>query len=219
MRLRSVVDDVPKPMAPVQGRPFLALVLDQLVEAGFRTAILAVGYRHEAIRAHFGDSYRAVELRYSIERAPLGTGGAIRLACEHASAEETFVLNGDTYLELDFHAMLEAHLRYSAELSIAICRVADVSRYGALRLRDDTVEGFLEKAQAGSGWINAGTYVLSRALRGRLPRAGAFSFEHDFLALYVESIRPRAFRCFGHFIDIGVPEDFARAQILFQSLQ
>jgi D-glycero-alpha-D-manno-heptose 1-phosphate guanylyltransferase len=214
-RLRSVMSDIPKPMAPVQGRPFLEWVLDQLVVAGFQTAILAVGYRHEAIHAHFGEDYRGLALRYSVDREPLGTGGAIRLACAQARAQHVFALNGDTYLELDFQAMLNAHVRFAAELSMAICHVPDVARYGALQLRDETVQGFLEKGQSGPGWINAGTYVLGPALRARLPHEGAFSFEHDLLAPEIESIRPRAFRCSGRFVDIGIPEDYARAQILF----
>src|SRR6266511_5455958 len=127
-------------MAPVQGRPFLAFVLDQLVDAGFKTGIFAAGYRHEAIRAYFGEDYRGLALRYSVEREPLGTGGAIRLACEQATAPDVFVLNGDTYLELDFRSMLEIHATARAKLSMAICHVSDVARYGALELCDDRVQ-------------------------------------------------------------------------------
>jgi len=214
-RLRGVVDDVPKPMAPVHGRPFLALVLDQLVAAGFTTAIFAAGYRHEAVRRYFGEHYRGLALRYSVEREPLGTGGAIRLACEQADAPDVFVLNGDTYLELDFRAMLNAHARGGTELTMAICHVPDVARYGALELCDDRVQGFLEKGRSGPGWINAGTYVLGPDLRARLRPQGAFSFEHDLLAPEVRSIRPFAFRASGLFIDIGIPEDYARIQQIF----
>jgi D-glycero-alpha-D-manno-heptose 1-phosphate guanylyltransferase len=214
-RLRGVVDDVPKPMAPVHGRPFLTFVLDQLVDAGFNRAIVAAGYRHEAIRSHFGADYRGLALRYSVEPEPLGTGGAIRLACDHASARDVFVLNGDTYLELDFRAMLDAHAAATPELSMAICQVPDVARYGALELAEDRVLGFLEKGRSGRGWINGGTYVLSPELRARLRPHGAFSFEHDLLVPAVASIRPLAFRTSGRFIDIGIPEDYARAQELF----
>jgi D-glycero-alpha-D-manno-heptose 1-phosphate guanylyltransferase len=214
-RLRGVVDDVPKPMAPVQGRPFLALVLDQLVDAGFKTAIIAAGYRHEAIRSYFGADYRGLALRYSVEHEPLGTGGAIRLACAQAEARDVFVLNGDTYLELDFRAMMEAHVRAGSHLSMAICHVSDVARYGALELCDDRVQRFLEKGRSGPGWINGGTYVLGPDLRARLRPQGAFSFEHDLLAPEVSSIRPLAFRSSGLFIDIGIPEDYAKAQKIF----
>ena len=214
-RLRGVVDDVPKPMAPVQGRPFLALVLDQLVAAGFTAAIFAAGYRHEAIRGYFGEDYRGLALRYSVEREPLGTGGAIRLACEQAEAPDVFVLNGDTYLELDFHAMMDAHVHAGSHLSMAICHVSDVTRYGALEVDDDIVQRFLEKGRSGTGWINAGMYVLGSDLRARLRPQGAFSFENDLLAPQVASIRPLAFRSSGLFIDIGIPEDYARIQQIF----
>ena len=214
-RLRGVVADLPKAMAPVNGRPFLALVLDQLVDAGFKTAILAVGYRHEAIRAHIGDRYRGLVLRYSVESEPLGTGGAMRLACLHAHARDVFVLNGDTYLELDFRAMLDAHVRATASLSMAICHVPEVERYGALELNDGIVRGFCEKGRSGPGWINGGTYILGSDLRARLRPEGAFSFEHDLLMPEVSTIRPIAFRTSGLFIDIGIPEDYLRAQQVF----
>src|SRR5439155_14283858 len=111
--------------------------------------------------------------------------------------------------------MLNAHARGGAELTMAICLVPDVARYGALELCDDRVQGFLEKGRSGPGWINAGTYVLGPDLRARLRPQGAFSFEHDLLAPEVRSIRPFAFRASGMFIDIGIPEDYARVQQIF----
>jgi D-glycero-alpha-D-manno-heptose 1-phosphate guanylyltransferase len=214
-RLRGVVDDIPKPMAPVLGRPFLAYVLDQLVDGGFHTAILASGYRHEAMRSYFGEEYRGLALVWSVESEPLGTGGAIRLACDQANARDVFVLNGDTYLELDYRAMLDAHVGAGAQISVAVCQVPDVARYGALEVSEGIVRGFREKGQSGAGWINGGTYVLGPKLRDRLPKRGAFSFEQELLAPDVQSIRPLAFPTMGLFIDIGVPEDYARAQEIF----
>lgn len=214
-RLRGVVDDVPKPMAPVQGRPFLAFVLDQLADSGFGTAILATGYLHETIRAHFGEKFRTVALVYSVEDQPLGTGGAIRLACAQSRAQEVFVLNGDTYLSLDYQAMLAAHVRAGAQLSMAVCQVPDVARYGALEVSDGIVRGFREKGRSGPGLINGGTYVLGAALRARMPADAAFSFEQDLLVPEVRSIQPMAFPAAGLFIDIGIPEDYARAQEMF----
>ena len=214
-RLRGIVDDVPKPMAPVQGRPFLAFVLDQLIDGGFDFAVLAAGYRHEAIRSYFGEEYRGLALAYSVESEPLGTGGAMRLACDQARAREVFVLNGDTYLELDYRAMMDAHARAGAQLSLAVCEVPDVARYGALEISDGIVQGFREKGQTGPGWINGGTYVLGVELRDRLPKCCAFSFEQEVLVPQVQVIRPLAFPASGLFIDIGVPEDYERAQEIF----
>lgn len=210
-RLRGVVDNVPKPMAPVQGRPFLAFVLDQLVDSGFHRIIFAAGYRHQAICSYFGEDYRGLALVYSVENGPLGTGGAIRLACDHAQARDVWVLNGDTYLGLDYRAMLDAHARAGAQLSLAVCEVPDVSRYGALEISKGIVRGFREKGPPGPGWISGGAYVLGSELRHRLPKGIAFSFEREVLVPQLQSLQPLAFPASGPFIDIGVPEDYARA--------
>ena len=216
-RLRGVVDDVPKPMAPVQGRPFLAFVLDQLVEGGFRTAVLATGYRHEAIRSHFGEAYRGLALAYSVEKEPLGTGGAIRMACDHVKARDVFVLNGDTYLELDYRAMMDAHVRAGAQLSLAVCQVPDVARYGALEVSEGIVRGFREKGPSGPGWINGGVYVLGDRTAPSLPTRAAFSFEQDVLMPQAPSIQPLAFPATGFSSISALPEDYARAQQLFSA--
>ena len=214
-RLRRVVTDLPKPMAPVAGRPFLAWLLDRLAQAGFEPVVLAVGYRHEVIVQHFGHAYRGMALDYSVEEQPLGTGGAIRLAADRIGAWPVFVLNGDTFLDLDYPAMLDAHLKGGEQMSLAVCRVPDAGRYGALDLRGGHVRGFLERGGGGPGVINAGTYLLSQGVLDRIPRGEPFSFEQQLLVPDVSAIRPAAFATEGLFIDIGVPEDYARAQQLF----
>lgn len=213
-RLRSVVPDLPKSMAPVAGRPFLAWILDRLIDAGFERAVLAVGYRHEAISDYFGERYRGLALHYSIENTPLGTGGAMRLAAAHVTALPVFVLNGDTYLELDYRAMLAAHQQAGALMSMAVCRVPDLSRYGALEIANGVVTGFYEKGR-GQGYINAGVYLLSAGIIERIPAGVPFSFEQELLVPSVHEIRPAAMVTEGLFIDIGVPEDYDRAQQLF----
>lgn len=214
-RLRSVVPDLPKPMAPVAGRPFLAWVLDRLIDAGFESAVLAVGYKHEAISNYFDGRHHNLHLNYSVESLPLGTGGAIRLAADQVTQYPIFVLNGDTYLELDYQAMLVAHQRARASLSVAVCRVPDVSRYGSLELDGDVIQGFQEKGGAGPGYINAGVYLLSADVMQRIPAGETFSFEQHLLVPQVHELRPRAFLTEGHFVDIGIPEDYDRAQRLF----
>ena len=218
-RLRQVVPDLPKPMAPVAGRPFLASVLDRLIDAGFERAVLAVGYKHEAISKHFGGHHHNLLLNYSVESLPLGTGGAIRLAADQVTQYPVFVLNGDTYLELDYQAMLAAHQRARASLSVAVCRVPDVSRYGALELEGDVIQGFQEKGRTGPGYINAGVYLLSADVMKRIPAGEAFSFEQQLLVPQVRELWPRAFLTEGRFIDIGIPEDYDRAQRLFTAPQ
>jgi D-glycero-alpha-D-manno-heptose 1-phosphate guanylyltransferase len=214
-RLRSVVSDLPKPMAPVAGRPFLAWILQRLALAGFERVVLAVGYRHEAIVQHFGRAYEHMVLHYSVEPQPLGTGGAIRSAADGIGEWPVFVLNGDTFLDLDYRAMLSAHQQGHEQMTMAVCQVADAGRYGALDLQDGHVLGFLAKGRAGPGVINAGTYLISEGIRDRIPAGEAFSFEQQLLMSEVGSIRPAAFAASGLFIDMGVPEDYARAQQLF----
>jgi D-glycero-alpha-D-manno-heptose 1-phosphate guanylyltransferase len=215
-RLRSIVADLPKAMAPVNGRPFLAHLLDALVAARFDAAILAVGYKSGQIRKHFGERYRSLLLRYSVETEPLGTGGAMRLAMEHVRTPTVFALNGDTYLELDYGAMLAAHDQAGASLTVAVHAVPDAGRYGALDIDDGRLRGFFEKGRPGPGMINAGAYLLRRELLDRYSLTRAFSFETDFLVPHVKEIKPLAFPTQGIFIDIGVPDDYARAQKILE---
>ncbi len=216
-RLRSVIPDLPKPMAPVAGRPFLAWVLEGLNRAAFERVVLAVGYRHEVIHGYFGDAYGGMALAYSVESTPMGTGGALRLAAEYVIEDPVFVLNGDTYVEVDYHSMLAAHRQAGASLSVAVHHVDDVSRYGALELQRDLIQGFEEKGRRGPGFINAGVYLVAAEILRQIPAGEAFSFEQQLLVPQVRAIRPRAFVTAGRFIDIGIPEDYARAQALFGS--
>jgi D-glycero-alpha-D-manno-heptose 1-phosphate guanylyltransferase len=217
-RLRSVVSELPKAMAPVNGRPFLAYVLDGLIASGFDLAVLAIGYRGDQIRQHFGHRYRSLDLRYSVETEPRGTGGGIRLAMEHVRASDFLVLNGDTYLEVNHAAMLSAHMRSGSRLTVAVHAVDDAGRFGTLAIEDGRIRGFREKGRSGPGAINAGVYVLSRELFSGYSLPSAFSFEADFLMPHVDGIGPLAFATEGIFIDIGVPEDYERAQHLLATL-
>jgi len=213
-RLRSVVDDRPKGMAEVAGRPFLAHVLDQLASSGFVSVVLAVGYRASQIREHFGARYRSIGLRYSVESEPLGTGGAIVMAMGSTKSSEVFVVNGDTFVEVDFRAMRSAHLAAHAAITIAVHAVADAGRYGGLAIDEHRIHGFLEKGRSGPGWINAGVYLMSRGLLDPRALPTRFSFESDFLVPRTHALRPLAFRTSGIFIDIGIPDDYAKAQTL-----
>jgi D-glycero-alpha-D-manno-heptose 1-phosphate guanylyltransferase len=125
------------------------------------------------------------------------------------------VLNGDTFLELDYAAMRRAHQRAQERLSLAACRVADTARYGALDVEAGHVRGFHEKGRSGPGLINAGTYLLSPEVWRRIPAGEPFSFEQQLLMPGVDTLRPAAFETDGLFIDIGVPDDYALAQRLF----
>lgn len=218
-RLQCVVPDLPKPMASIQGRPFLAILLDALIAAGFTSAILAVGYRYEAISDYFGENYNSLSLAYSIETEPLGTGGAIALALKQIAGSHCFVVNGDTFLELDYKVMLASHLEEKSILTVAVLKVPDASRYGALDIEGKRIRGFFEKGRSGPGTINGGIYLISSDLISRYNLPASFSFETDLLMPHVRQLRPLAFPTEGLFIDIGVPEDYLRAQNLIISRQ
>ena len=214
-RLRSVVSDVPKPMAPVAGRPFLELLLGHLARNGFDRVVLSVGHLADVIQGHFGDAWRGLALDYAREDVPLGTGGAIRESLARCSADHVHVFNGDTFLGLDC-AETEA-LWVARGLPLIVGRqVADTARYGRIEVgAEGRILRFLEKSAAGGpGLINAGCYVLPREIVADFPARAHFSFETDYLRDAVERRHLLALRTDGEFIDIGTPEDYARAQTL-----
>lgn len=214
-RLRGVVAGLPKPLAPVAGRPFLAWLLDQLADQGVVRVVLATGYRGEQVEAALGTVWRGMALAYSREREPLGTGGALALAARQIAQGEFFVLNGDTWLELDYPAFGGAVADRGARLGVALASVPDVSRYGSVRLDGDRITGFDEKGKTGAGFINAGVYWMRRDLLDGCPAGVAFSFERDVL-LPAAAREPVVGYAHTHgFTDIGVPEDYHRAQGLF----
>lgn len=212
-RLASVTSDIPKPMAPIGSRPFLEYLLDYLIEQGAEQAVLAVSYKWEVIRKHFGDTYRGLLLNYSVEEQPLGTGGAILQALEFLTDDEVVVLNGDTLFHVDLKGLADIHRSGGARLSIALKQVTDSGRFGRVEVSaDGVITSFLEKSTGGPGWINGGVYMLHRELFADCSVPVRFSFEQDLVEPNIDRIQPRAFQSEAYFIDMGVPEDYARAQ-------
>jgi len=210
-RLREIVRDVPKPMAPVAGRPFLEILLASLAYKGFSRVVLSLGYMAEVIVSHFGKRFCGMELVYEIEEEPLGTGGGLRLSMKHCNADHVFVFNGDTFIDLEVDAVEEKWEKHHRPIIVAR-DVPDTTRYGRLDIRDGRITGFFEKGKAGPGLVNAGCYVLPTSLLGDFGHAQKFSFESDFLPNAVTSWHIELFVSKGYFIDIGVPEDYVRAQ-------
>ncbi|TAN03674.1 MAG: hypothetical protein EPN36_11860 [Rhodanobacteraceae bacterium] len=214
-RLQGVLRNVPKPLAPVAGRPFLAWLLDRLAEQGMRRVVLATGHLAEQVETALGDRWRDMLLEYSRELRPLGTGGAIALAAQRVRGDAFFVLNGDTELQLDYMDFDRHAASSGARLGVALAKVPDTARYGAVRVERGHVAGFSEKGRAGAGYINAGVYRLQRSLLDNYAKAEAFSFEHEVLVPAVQHEPVIAYTHTSGFIDIGVPEDYRRAQVLF----
>lgn len=215
-RLRSVVPDLPKPLAPVAGRPFLAWLLDAFAVAGMRRAILATGYRSELVEDAIGRRWQGMEVGYSHEDSPLGTGGAVRQAATRVAGDGVHLANGDTFLRYDPHALEAAARAAGCPMGIALARVDDIGRYGAVEVGAGKVAGFREKGGSGPGLINAGSYFLTAEALQRLPREAAWSFEERVLVPWSAEGKVAAFEATSGFIDIGVPEDYARAQLQFE---
>ncbi len=212
-RLRAAVPDLPKPLAPVAGRPFLTYLLDRFDAVGMRRVILATGYLGEQIEQVIGTQWGRLEVAYSRELTPLGTGGAIRQAAQLSSGNGLHVCNGDTYLDYSPEALERAS--EGLPIALALAAVADVGRYGAVDVEGGKVRRFREKGAGGAGLINAGSYFLTAEGLAALPGLQRFSFEQDVLEPWVADAKVGAMDETSRFIDIGVPEDFKRAQELF----
>lgn len=218
-RLAHVVPDVCKPMAPVACRPFLRFIMDQLAAAGFDRAVVADGYRREQIEGFFGSAYRGMAIEYSPEVTPLLTGGAVRRALGRCESDWVFVLNGDTWLDVDFAAMeaVASDAPEDASAVIAVKRMHGFERYGTVDVdADGTLTAFHEKRPCEEGLINAGVYLLRRDALDNMPEK--FSLESDYFERVVGDGSLRAAECAGGFIDIGVPEDYELAQTMLAPL-
>lgn len=219
-RLRSVVPTTAKAMATVGDRPFLDLLVRQLRSQGIRRLVMCTGYRAQDIQAVLGDgSSWDVGIEYSNESMPLGTAGAVKLAQPLLSGSAEFlVLNGDSFVEMDFQRLIQFHSKKSGIVSMAVVRTENVMRYGTVKMdTDGRVSGFSEKIAAeAEGMINAGVYVFNREIFDFIP-VGASSLEKDvFPKLLNRGVYALAQD--GVFIDIGTPDDYARAQEIRERL-
>lgn len=214
-RLRTVINDVPKPMAPINDKPFLLYQVNYLQQAGIKKIVFSTGYLSEVIETYFRQLDSPLRFTFSHEASPLGTGGGIRQALTSIEDSAVLVLNGDSFFELPLHDFFQFHHLHADMHTIALRSVADCSRYGSVKLNSEAeVISFGEKVQtAGEGLINAGVYVLNteRYLR-ETPADKPFSIEQD----YFQKIAGQG-HLFGkafssYFIDIGLPEDYTKAQ-------
>ncbi|HLX66328.1 MAG TPA: nucleotidyltransferase family protein [Puia sp.] len=210
-RLRSAVPDLPKCLAPVGGRPFLAYVTDYFRREGIERFIFALGYKSTHFDAFLHTEFPHGNYEISLEAEPLGTGGAIRQACERVEEGTVLILNGDTFFRIDLEALAEFHARKQAGCSLCLKPMQDFDRFGVVELAaDDRVSRFREKQYYRSGLINGGVYALEKATMLQREWPKIFSFEKEYLEAGLEE------RLYGlvqdrYFIDIGIPEDYRRA--------
>ncbi|KAK3604837.1 hypothetical protein CHS0354_000499 [Potamilus streckersoni] len=219
-RLQSVVSDVPKPMAPINGLPFLSYILNSLSFYNISKVILSVGYKHDVIQNYFGELWKNIGITYALETIPLGTGGAINLALTYTNEPQVFVLNGDTFFDINFFDLAVCHKEKHAGITVAVKEVINKGRYGSIAIQDDQkIISFSEKQNDQSGLINGGIYALdTHFYEGIKAKEGSFSLEKDVLELAVSTNLIYAFKSDGYFIDIGIPEDYLKAQVDFKSL-
>lgn len=211
-RLRSVVSDVPKPLAPIKDRPFMAWLCDVLIAQGVTGITFSVHHQWEKIRDYFDANPPAVPVNYAVEDKPLGTGGAIAFAMKQAAPEApVLVLNGDTFVSVDYKKLYAQHLSHRAQMSMVLRAVPDTGRYGDVVTENGVVTAFKPGTAGKAGYINAGVYVLSPGIFAAHAMPEAFSFEQDFMPSKVAALAPRSFMAEDYFIDIGIPEDYARA--------
>lgn len=216
-RLAHIVSDVPKPMAPVCGHPFLEYILRDLSSKGIMRVILAVGYKADCIERFFQDRFEGMELVYSLEEKPLFTGGAVKMALSRCRDENVFIVNGDTFFDVDLAAMAKCHQATGAVLTVATKEMEHFSRYGTVESDESgRITAFREKKPCRRGAINGGIYLLKRNALEEIPRE-KFSFEQEYMEAKVGAVPFFAFPSSGYFIDIGIPEDYAKAQEDFQT--
>lgn len=217
-RLREAVPDLPKCMAPVNEKPFLAYVIDTLRMQGIEQFIFSLGYKSEAIEAFLQDHYPTLLYTTVIENEPLGTGGAIQLALSKAQTENVLIANGDTLFKIQVSELTQTHLKQKAECTLALKPMKDFDRYGVVETdKTGKIISFKEKQFYKEGLINGGIYLLNKVsfLNRQLPTK--FSFEKDYLEAFTTEGKLYGCQQEGYFIDIGIPQDYKKAQTDLQS--
>ena len=215
LRLRSITGNLPKVMANVAGRPFLELLLRQVQRHGFERVILAVGYQWDVIHAYFGEQTAGLNLAYSVEPAPLGTGGALRNAADLLESDSVLVLNGDSYTDVDLGGFVADYHESNADVSLVVVPTDGRGDCGMVHVdRRGRIEKFEEKqSQAGSPYASAGIYMVSRALLSDTAAGCPISLEQDLFPCWLErGSYLRAYVFWGRCVDIGTPERYRDAQ-------
>ena len=220
-RLRSIVPDTQKVIANVQDRPFLTFIIDELIRQKINRVILCLGYKSEDVISLIEEEYKNqnVIIDYSVEEYPLGTGGAVNLARKKCVGDNLLLLNGDTFNKFSVNELVAFHQNENNDVSMLVKEVKSVSRYGAVKIdSNQNVISFSEKDlnDTNSGLINAGIYILSKKIFKIYDRE-VFSLEKNLLPMVIGR-KFKALKVSGTFIDIGIPEDYKKAnRIVFGS--
>ena len=225
-RLRSEVPGLPKPLAPIHGRPFLEYQMDYWIDQGVDTFVLSIGYLHEKVIAHFGRSYRNSKIEYAIEESPLGTGGGLMLALDKVRNTESFLLlNGDTYFAVDFSHLKQFSEQKNADWTFALFKTSDTQRYMGVKLdKDQRIMRMGIKSQVATCLANGGVYLIKTAAMFDTSLLKKFlvgtkaSLEADIVTYELErGARMFGLESDGVLLDIGLPVDYKASFTLFES--
>ncbi|MCD4773021.1 MAG: nucleotidyltransferase family protein [Bacteroidales bacterium] len=219
-RLKKVVKEIPKSMALINDRPFLEYQLNYLESWGINRVILSVGYKSEIISDHFRNKYKSIEIEYSCEDEPLGTGGGIKKAFEIVKGQYALVFNGDTFFDVDLGKLNTFREKNELDVVLVLRYIANVKRYGAIKNNaENIITEFCEKNnRTGEGYINGGIYLINKEYFQKFDLPEKFSIEKDFFEKYFSSKEFYAFHSSSYFRDIGIPEDYYKAQDEFKKL-
>ena len=221
-RLKTIISDLPKPMAPIMNVPFLTYQLNYLKHFGIKKVIFSVGFLSEKIIAHYNQSFENISIEYSIEKNPLGTGGGIRMAMSNLNEDLVLILNGDSFFDLNLEQFYNLHHEQKSDFSLALRYVNNSERYGNIEFNSSNqITSFIEKNQLNqSGYINAGVYILSKKLYLQNTKPDInFSIEKDFFEKQLNQLIIKGFEFKDYFIDIGIPEDYLKAQDDFKEFK
>lgn len=221
-RLQTVVNDVPKPMAPINNIPFLNYVFDYLKHYQIQHVVLSTGYLADKILDYYKDEFNGIKISYAKEETPLGTGGGIRLAMTKCTTQDILVLNGDSFFDVDINIHYSNHVSKQADCTLALRKVDNAARYGTIQLgASNVIHAFKEKDSIErEGLINGGVYILNReTYLSKTETGSAFSIEKDFYEKRIKELDIFGFEYNGYFIDIGIPEDYKKAQDDFKGFK
>lgn len=217
-RLKDEVPDLPKCLAPVAGKPFLDFLIQYLLDQKVDHIIFALGVLHEKVTHHLTQAWPNLKYTISIENEPLGTGGAILWATKHVSSDTFFVVNGDTYFDVNLDDLTKTHTETQAKITLALKPMSHFDRYGSVVLENQIITHFNEKIYMEYGLINGGIYLLEKAYLTEHAPETKYSFEKAILEPSATQGIVSGCICDAYFIDIGIPEDYQKANQDFSRL-
>lgn len=212
-RLREKIKDIPKTMALVNGKPLLEHTFEHIEQFDVKNIILAVGYKKEYIKKYFKNKFKDINIIYSEEEKPLGTGGAIKKALQYSKEEDVVIMNGDIYAKVNLVELMKDHIASKRPVTITLKEMENIDRFGIVEIDEQkAITAFKEKAFCKKGYVNVGIYVIKKNIFKELELNEDFSIERDFFSKYTDKIKHNAYLYNGEFIDIGIPKDYAKIQ-------